>query len=70
MARLRDSQSQEQSVRSTDAVGRMYSTVHPKNDECFYLRLFFDVSRLPDVPRRLSFFFFLSFEAEHIDCGR
>ncbi|XP_054091748.1 uncharacterized protein LOC128923513 [Zeugodacus cucurbitae] len=25
-------------VRSTDALGRMY-TVHPKNDECFYLRL-------------------------------
>ncbi|CAB3223043.1 unnamed protein product [Arctia plantaginis] len=24
-------------VRSTDALGRMY-TVHPKNDECFYLR--------------------------------
>ncbi|AEE09607.1 putative DNA helicase [Cotesia vestalis bracovirus] len=25
-------------VRSTDALGRMY-TVHPKNNECFYLRL-------------------------------
>lgn len=25
-------------MRSTDALGRMY-TVHPKNDECFYLRL-------------------------------
>ncbi|XP_055948220.1 uncharacterized protein LOC129981411 [Argiope bruennichi] len=25
-------------VRSTDALGRIY-TVHPKNDECFYLRL-------------------------------
>jgi len=35
MTQLRDSQSQVQSVRSTDAVGRMY-TVHPKNDECFY----------------------------------
>ncbi|XP_055918335.1 uncharacterized protein LOC129950418 [Eupeodes corollae] len=25
-------------MRSTDALGRIY-TVHPKNDECFYLRL-------------------------------
>lgn len=43
MARLLASQTQEQSVRSTDALCRMY-TVHPKNYECFYLRLVFDVS--------------------------
>jgi len=49
MARLRASQSREQSVHSTDALGRM-CTVHPKNNECFYLRLFFDVSHLPGIP--------------------
>jgi len=53
MFRLSASQSHEQSVRSTDALGQMY-TVHPKNDECFYLRLFFDVSHFPGVPQRLS----------------
>ncbi|GBP49808.1 ATP-dependent DNA helicase pif1 [Eumeta japonica] len=37
-------------VRSTDALGRIY-TVHPKNDECFYLRLLLIriSSRNPDL---------------------
>ncbi|GBP42567.1 ATP-dependent DNA helicase pif1 [Eumeta japonica] len=30
-------------VFSTDALGRMY-TVHPRNDECFYLRLLCDIA--------------------------
>jgi len=53
MTRFHASQSQEQSVRPTDTLGRMY-TVHSKNDEYFYLRLFFYVSHLPGVPRRLN----------------
>ena len=34
---------------STNALGRIY-TVHPRNDECFYLRLF-----LVNVPGPTSF---------------
>lgn len=49
MARLRASQSREQSMHYTDALGRM-CTVHPKNNECFNLLLFFDISHLPSVP--------------------
>jgi len=56
MVRFHASQSQEQSVRSTDVLGRKY-TVYPKNDECFYLWLFFNVLHLPSVSRQLSIFY-------------
>ncbi|GFT13829.1 uncharacterized protein TNCV_3023041 [Trichonephila clavipes] len=36
-------------IRSTDAIGRVY-TVHPNNSECFHLRLL-----LPEVPGPTSF---------------
>jgi len=45
-------------IYSTNALGRIY-TVHPRNDECFYLRLL-----LVNVPGPTSFQFLRNVDGE------